>query len=141
MNTPRGTITCSYIIHATNGYASHLLPQFTGPGPQAIIPTRGQVLALRASVPIKKLGKSAWVANDGFKYWFPRPTPKGENPLVILGGRREASKKPYELYVEEDSVINEDVSKALRGFLPGIFEGKFEEGREPEMEWVCLCIF
>ena len=51
------------------------------------------------------------------------------------------SKKPYELYVEDDSVINEEVSKALRGSLPGIFEGKFEEGREPEMELVCLCIF
>ena len=36
--------------------------------------------------------------------------------------------------MEDDSVINEDVSKALRGFLPGIFEGKFEERREPEMD-------
>ena len=43
--------------------------------------------------------------------------------------------------MEDDSVINEEVSKALRGSLPGIFEGKFEEGREPEMELVCLCIF
>ena len=133
VNTPRGTITCSYIIHATNGYASHLLPQFTGPGPQAIIPTRGQVLALRVSVPTEKLGKSAWVANDGFEYWFPRPTPKGENPLVIFGGGRE-----YELYNADDGVLNEDVSKALSRFLPVIFEGKYEEGREPEMEWVCL---
>lgn len=98
---------------------------------------RGQVLALRAAVPSSKFERSGWVANDGFEYWFPRPTKQDENPIVILGGGREASKKPYELYVEDDSVLNEEVSKVLKGFLPGIFEGKYEEGREPEMEWVC----
>ena len=45
------------------------------------------------------------------------------------------------MYNADDSVLNEDVSKALSRFLPVIFEGKFEEGREPEMEWVCLSIF
>ena len=101
-----------------------------------IIPMQGQVLTLHTSVPIEKLRRSAWVANDSFKYWFPCPTTEGENPLVIFEGGREVSKKPYELYVEDDSVLNKDVSKALRGFLPGIFDGKYEEGGEPEMEWV-----
>jgi len=141
INTPRGGISCSYVIHATNAYASHLLPHFTGP--RGIIPNRGQVIALRAAVGRDKLGMAGWVANEVFEYWSPMPAKydggKGENeenPLVILGGGREATAPQFELYEDDDSVINEDVSRLLKDFLPNLFEGRYEKGREPEMEWV-----
>ena len=97
-----------------------------------------------------ELRPSGWVANEGFEYWFPLPAKydrsKEENknyPLVILGGGREFATSPFEVYEDDDSVINEDVSRILRDFLPGLFEGKYEKAREPEMEWVslsiCLC--
>ncbi len=136
LTTPRGNIKCSYIIHATNGYVSHLLPHLQ------VIPTRGQIIAVRSNVSEDKLTKTAGTGNDGFEYWFPRPvirSPSGEpleNPLVILGGAREVSSKPFGLNEVDDSVIDPRVGKALREFLPKVFPGYYEEGREPEMEWV-----
>ena len=125
------------MIHATNAYASHLLPHLTGP--HGIVPTRGQIIAIRANTTAEELSNSGWTGNEGFEYWFPRPLKvedKDQHPLVILGGGRENSKDRFEIDETDDSVVNEDVGKALRGFLPGVFPGKFAEGREPEMEWV-----
>lgn len=137
LSTPRGAIQCSYVLHATNAYASHLLPHFHGP--KGIIQTRGQVIALRAAAPSSKITKDAWVVNLGYysKYWFPRPVKSSEgNPLIIFGGARDASGPGLEAYVVDDSTLNTNVSRALRKYLPPLFPGNYEEGREPEMEWV-----
>ena len=140
--TPRGPISCDYIVHATNAHASHLLPHMAGP--RGIVPTRGQCVAIRANADLASLTKSGWAANDGFEYWFPRPvsgldkTRVGavDYPLVILGGGREMSSPRFETYEEDDGAVNEDIGRALRRFLPHVFPEKFEQGREPEMEWV-----
>lgn len=130
--TPRGNIACSYVLHATNGYAAHLLPWLHGP--DGIVPTRGQVMAIRANTP-GALGSTGFVANDGLEYWFPRQdNNEDENQLVILGGAREV-KNDYEFHEVDDSVINPAVSKTLKAFLPDVFPGKFDV-REPEIEWV-----
>ena len=116
LQTPRGSISCNYIVHATNGYAAHLLPFLAGQGlaevdtdseattinsshieefqhplsqssdshpilskpkPRGmygIIPTRGQVGAVRASVRAGDLGwRNSWDGGGGgWEYWFPR---------------------------------------------------------------------
>ncbi len=92
---------------------------------------------MRAAVPAKKITTSSWLGNEGFEYWFPRPvdTPD-EHPLIILGGAREAIKPDYEYYETDDSVVSAVAGRALRRFLPVTFPGLYEEGREPEMEWV-----
>ena len=108
LQTPRGSISCDYVVHATNGYAAHLLPFLTGQGlaeddsdtdvrhqhplsqssnslhsillkpkPRGmygIIPTRGQVGAVRASVGARDLGwQNSWNGGGGgWEYWFPR---------------------------------------------------------------------
>lgn len=136
LETSRGNIACSYVLHATNAYVSHLLPHMYGP--DGVIPTRGQVFATRAAAPADVITKIAWGANEGFEYWFPRPVKIHEaTPLVILGGGREIAKPTYELYEVDDSVCNERVGQAMRKFLPTVFPGKFENGKEPEVEWVC----
>ena len=125
LQTPRGSISCNYIVHATNGYAAHLLPFLAGEGlddsdtdvrhqtgtissPQkdefqhplsqssdsshsilskpkprgvyGIVPTRGQVGAVRASVSAGDLGwRNSWVeGREGWEYWFPRYQGLGE---------------------------------------------------------------
>ncbi|KAF8880122.1 FAD dependent oxidoreductase-domain-containing protein [Mucidula mucida] len=117
LHTPRGTITSKYVIHATNAYASHLLPFLHGP--EGIIPTRGQVIAVKA----RSLGSvTSWDGNEGF-----------EEPLVILGGGREAVGPGFEYYVTDDASVNEQAGEALRGFLPSVFDGV--EKIEPDIEW------
>lgn len=132
--TQRGSITCTRVIHATNAYAGFLLPHLQGPA--GIVPTRGQIIALRANAPVERIGMPSWDANEGQEYWFPRP-PTGaaeENALIILGGARAVGSL-FGLYESDDSIIDPKVGQALRGFLDGIFGDRYEKGREPEMEW------
>ncbi|EIW59961.1 FAD dependent oxidoreductase [Trametes versicolor FP-101664 SS1] len=134
LTTPRGPVAATYVLHATNAYASHLLAHMHGP--DGIVPSRGQIIATRAAVPSSVLTTSAYTGNVGFEYWFPRPVEAGqEKPLVILGGGREATKPKFELYVADDSVVNPGVGEALRKFLPVVFPGKYEADQKPEMEW------
>jgi glycine/D-amino acid oxidase-like deaminating enzyme len=147
LNTPRGDISCSYVLHATNAYAAHLLPWMHGP--EGIVPTRGQVVAVRATSPNALGRRAGFIGNDGFEYWFPRPRApmdKDENTLVILGGGREATQdRGYEFYESDDSVVNAEVGAVLRQFLPAVFPGKFDSDKveeRVEMEWVSgmLCL-
>ncbi|CAL1713984.1 unnamed protein product [Somion occarium] len=140
LNTPRGNISCSYIVHATNGYASHLLPHLTGSN--GIIPTRGQIIATRAKVGLDILTRTGGTGNEGLEYWFPRPVkqPDEKYPLVILGGGREV-KPQFQFYEIDDSIIDKEVGKALRAFLPAVFPGRFEPGNEPEIEWTGIMGF
>ncbi|KAJ7509637.1 FAD dependent oxidoreductase [Mycena galericulata] len=129
LSTPRGPIHCAYVVHATNAYASHLLPHLAS----EIVPVRGQVIALNAAAPLSKLSKTSWVGNEG--YWFPRPANLDANPVVILGGGRDAAGPPFEVGTTDDSTVNPEVGNVLREFLPKMFPGLYVEGREPEREW------
>ncbi|KAI5887510.1 FAD dependent oxidoreductase [Schizophyllum commune H4-8] len=140
LSTPRGAVACNYVLHATNAYASHLLPHLAGPA--GIVPTRAQVAALRAAVPLSELGTVSWDGNEGFEYWFPRPVKEqATHPLAIVGGGREATAPTFETGVEDDSVTNPAIGRVLRDFLPEVFPGKYEEGREFEMEWTGIMGF
>ncbi|KAL1730176.1 FAD dependent oxidoreductase [Schizophyllum commune] len=150
LSTPRGAVACNYVLHATNAYASHLLPHLAGHA--GIVPARGQVAALRAAAPLEELTPVSWDGNEGFEYWFPRPvrgkegsnstsTANPTHPLVIVGGGREAAAPTYETGVEDDSVTNPSVSRVLRDFLPEVFPGKYEREREFEMEWTGIMGF
>lgn len=44
----------------------------------------------------------------------------------------------HELYVDNDSETHPLAGKALREFLPSVFEGKYDPKSEPEMEWVSI---
>jgi glycine/D-amino acid oxidase-like deaminating enzyme len=144
ISTPRGDIRCTYVIHATNGYAGYLLPQLQGT--EGIIPTRGQVIALQANGTLSELTKASWASNERFEYWFPRPVKmseggKEEHPIVILGGGRQLARPDLEQHETDDSVLRSDVGKYLRAYLPELFPGKYKKGREPVMEWVCQLIY
>ena len=142
LQTPRGQISTPIVIHATNGYASYLLPHLAGS--KGIVPVRGQVLALQASSNAEALTNSSWLANDGFEYWFPRPVQgKDGKPVVILGGGRESAGPSFETFESDDSVLNAKVGSILRRFLPAVFPGKYaEQGSDSNvlMEWVPIYI-
>ncbi|KAG8934428.1 hypothetical protein FRC01_003102 [Tulasnella sp. 417] len=132
VETTKGTIRADYVVHATNAYVSHLLPQFAGPD-RGVVPTRGQVIETQARVPRGELWNDNFTGNEGFEYWFPRPCPSSERPMIILGGGRESS--PWETNVTDDSVVNEAVGKMLRAFLPAAYPKSFSEDTQPEFEW------
>jgi glycine/D-amino acid oxidase-like deaminating enzyme len=134
LETHRGSVTCTHVVHATNAYAPALLPQLGGLG--GIVPTRGQAISIRAAVPACGLSLSSFTANHGMEYWFVRPgSAPDERPLVILGGARLAEGSSRNA-TTDDSVLDPAVGRRLRVFLPEVFPGKFEKGAEPEMEWV-----
>jgi len=137
LETPRGSVACTHVVHATNAYASALLPQLSaGRRTGIIVPTRGQAISIRAAVPARELTLSGFTADFGMEYWFVRPgSAPDERPLVILGGARHAEGGSRGA-TTDDSVIDAAVGRRLREFLPKLFPGKFEEGAEPEMEWV-----
>ncbi|KAG8716201.1 hypothetical protein FRC11_007375 [Ceratobasidium sp. 423] len=138
--TQRGNVKARYVVHATNAYASHLLPQLAGPS-KGIIPTRAQCVAARGSIEAHKWPVVGWGGNEGYEYWFARPPQDAnEKTLVILGGGRETAVPNYEYNVADDSSVNPVVSQSLRRFLPRLYPGDFEEN-EPEMEWAGIMGF
>lgn len=116
-----------------------------GSGPLGIVPTRGQVVALRANMSFPfGTGREGFVANGGLEYWFPRPKVENsdQNELVIFGGGREAADGGrFEFFETDDSRVNHKVGECIRHFLPSVFPGKFEEEKDPDMEWVGFMLF
>jgi len=114
-------------------------------------------VAVRGTEPLAV--DASYGANEGFEYWFQRPTTvkatkandnnntevgreiDHQNPLVIIGGGRETASSPFEFYQSDDGVVNPTVGATLRKFLPRVFPGRFEEGREPEMEWTGIMAY
>jgi len=163
---------CGYVLHATNAYAGHLLPFFAG-SPEmrdssmsfnlngggvnheslhkardfGIIPTRGQVAAVRTSVGASHFPwRHGWHGGGGWEYWFPRfqglRDVENGKPLVILGGGREFSGGNLEIGESDDGAVNAKVTKVLKAFLPQYFPALFKESEMEsnwEMEWVNFC--
>ncbi|KAF1957868.1 FAD dependent oxidoreductase [Byssothecium circinans] len=135
LHTPRGTITSSTIILATNAYTSALLPHFA----DLIVPVRGEMSALfppeestilpNSHGMVAALGQSA--NNDD--YLIQRPFSGVPNPAghLMFGGGRGAGKLPT-VGVSDDSVIDEDTAAYLRGALLKVLklDGKTEGLKE-----------
>jgi len=68
VTTSRGRIRTRYVIHATNGYASHLLPQFAPPPPSYAVPSSvtqnqsSESAAPQFYSPVSKKPGAAWIA-------------------------------------------------------------------------------
>ncbi|KAJ3287261.1 hypothetical protein HK104_008704 [Borealophlyctis nickersoniae] len=140
LHTPRGTLSCTYLIHATNAYASHLLPDLA----QAIIPVRGQVIAisptpnafqhpisqrnqLKPPTPHWDFGVSV---NRGFEYMCQKP-----DGTIVFGGGREAAEPRMEFGVADDSAVNEDIGRLLRRVVAEWFDGAVKEPVDVDIEW------
>lgn len=132
VNTAVGSIRARFVIHATNAYASHLVPSLAA-GWHAIVPTRGQVVAYQPAQGGNPHWTTGWGGPD--TYHFQRPG--GE--CVILGGFRE--REPAEEFGNaDDSAVSARVGAGLRGYLPVAFPKWFApqaggiEG-DVQLEW------
>ncbi|KAI1142571.1 FAD dependent oxidoreductase [Hypoxylon sp. FL0543] len=133
VHTPRGTIATPQVLLATNGYTSHLLPQFS----DLIVPTRGQVSSLKPpeepsspSDPPLDIKHTYYIQgepSDPFSrddYLIQRPPPTAE--LVFGGGRQYA--KGRGINVWDDSTIDEPVAWYLRGELSSAVDLSLHHG-------------
>ncbi|KAI1463964.1 FAD dependent oxidoreductase [Daldinia caldariorum] len=153
VHTPRGTIVTSQVLLATNGYTSHLLPQFS----DLLVPTRGQISALKPpetptdpADPPLDIGHTYYVVGEPVDpysrddYLVQRPPPAAE--LIFGGGRQHAAGRGIGVW--DDSGIDESVSWYLRGELSNAIDlslhhTQFSGGKvslrkldlEPTFEW------
>lgn len=150
LSTARGHISARYVVHATNAYVSHLLPdQFSGTGNiRSVVPTRGQCIAVRptkspqAKEPLWQMGFNL---NHGYEYLGQRPSDglsstADASPPCILGGGRESAAR-FEWNVADDSSIDADVSQTLRPMLPNLFPSNFSSGDKVDLEWTGIMGF
>lgn len=80
VGTMRGSIKCKTVIHATNGYASALVPELQG----KIVPVKGMVARL-VSTDAPKLAESYILRFSDYEYDYMIPRPDGS---IIVGGAR-----------------------------------------------------
>ncbi|KAF2660311.1 FAD dependent oxidoreductase [Lophiostoma macrostomum CBS 122681] len=142
LTTPRGAISTSTVILATNGYTSALLPSFA----DLIVPVRGSMSALfppegSTILPdsygmVGALGQPA--TNDD--YLIQRPFAGVPNPAghLMFGGGRGAAALPT-IGVSDDSVLDEGSAAYLRSTLLSVLElgGETEGLKElqPARHW------
>lgn len=120
LHTPRGTITASTVILATNGYTSALLPNFA----DLIVPVRGEMSALfppeKSSILPDSYGMVAALGQpaNADDYLIQRPYSGVPNPAghLMFGGGRGAGKLPT-IGVSDDTVIDPDSAAYLRSAL------------------------
>ena len=137
LHTPRGVIKARHVILATNGYTSHLLPEFS----DLIVPERGTMTALLPPAGSTRLENSygfvgAFGANpvhDDYLNQRPLadvPDPRGH--LMFGGGY--AGKKLNMIGETDDGVLDEGATKYLRTALLKLFvlDGGGKESDEGE---------
>ncbi|KAI7287416.1 FAD dependent oxidoreductase [Hortaea werneckii] len=115
VQTPRGRISTSNLILATNGYTAHLLPQFQG----LIVPLHGQVVAQRPGLGLPQHGLThtySFIHETGYEYMMTRPsTAVSAGDVVIGGGLHQLPNDGASRYGEtDDSDLEPSIQKYLR---------------------------
>ncbi|CAL1696967.1 unnamed protein product [Somion occarium] len=135
VHTPKGTITTYHVIHATNGWVSHLL----SPLREKIIPARGTMSAQRPGTTLNTkstlTGERSYVFYSGtLGYDYLTQLPSGENELMFGGGWASAMDAAFaDIGTVDDSQYNWPVASHLAGALPFYF-GAENWGREKDPE-------
>lgn len=129
--TSRGTIRARHIVHATNGYASHLVPGLRS----SLFPCRGQMTAQRPGSDFPDTeGLRSWsfIGDKGFEYITQRPQSaysskrndadgKQSGGEILLGG---AFTLPglSQLGLADDTTLETTIGAYLEGIMPLVFD-------------------
>ncbi len=107
LQTDRGAIRCTAVVHCTNAWTFELLPGFR----ERIQPVRGQMLATER---LHKVFSMGMAANFGYEYW--RQADRG---AVLLGGWRwSQAEREIGVLGEE---LNPEVHRGLVEFMRASF--------------------
>ncbi|KAI0271727.1 FAD dependent oxidoreductase [Gloeopeniophorella convolvens] len=123
-HTPRGTLSARHIIHATNGWSSHLLPGMRG----KLVPVRGLMTAQRpgTGLPAPALATTParahvfYHAPPGYDYLTQLPTVRGE--LMFGGGAAQGGRVVLsEFGLADDGAYALGIAAHVGGALPEYF--------------------
>ncbi|KAF1965360.1 FAD dependent oxidoreductase [Bimuria novae-zelandiae CBS 107.79] len=120
--TPHTTLQAHNVVLATNGYTPYLVSALQG----LIVPLRGQITAQKppqmARHPSVLPRTYSFIYAAGYEYMIPRQLPNGGQHIVIGGGLgRLPDAGASEYGTVDDSAVNPEVSKYLRGTVAGYF--------------------
>ncbi|OMP87710.1 hypothetical protein BK809_0007798 [Diplodia seriata] len=123
LHTPRGVIHARHVVHATNAFASQLIPGL-----------RGKITGLRAHMSAQRPGQSfpsdpngerSWgvVYGGGFDYMTQRPGQEKRGGDLMLGGGflRSLKQGLDQTGVWDDGTIDALTATHLHGVLPTVF--------------------
>lgn len=139
IKTPRGITYVHNVVHATNGFASHLVPGLLC----KIVGAKAHMSAQRPGQEMPRSdGNRSWgvVYGDGaFDYVTQRPSMSSESPGDILlgGGFMRSSKQGVDqigLYDDNARLDALTVSHVM-GIFPAIFHPKWGTGAEVKDVW------
>jgi glycine/D-amino acid oxidase-like deaminating enzyme len=139
LHTSRGKIEARHVVHATNGFASQLLPCLRGK-------LLGMLAHMSSSRPGSKLadlnGSRSWSIMYGsfFDYVTQRPSEGGVPGDIMLGGGFGQSLKQGmdQLAVYDDSQVDVLTTAHNLGVMPTVFEpnwGPEAPGGKPRKVW------
>ncbi|KAJ4152971.1 hypothetical protein LMH87_009486 [Akanthomyces muscarius] len=137
VETSRGTIKARHVLHATNGYAGHLLPEL-----------RPCLTGLRGHMSAQKPG-DAFPATDGNRSWsivhlpgldyvtqLPNNADGSQGDVMMGGGfARGADEGLDNIAVWDDSSKDTLTMVHINGILPSIFEPNWGTGGGLKKAW------
>ncbi|KAI0999429.1 hypothetical protein K3495_g8767 [Podosphaera aphanis] len=132
ISTPRGCITASKIIFATNGYTAGLLPEYN----TKIVPSKGVCCRIVYSpdAPHTPLTKSygLWLPNGSGDYLIPR----NDNSIIVGGARSEffADLSSWYNRTDDDSII-ESARNYFDSYMQDYFVGWEDSGAHVDCIW------
>lgn len=139
LHTPRGLVRASRIIHATNGYSGHLLPELRG----KIYPFRGTMSTQKAPPEFGRHGhERSWGVVSSGHYdsktglleaglYYGNQNPKTGD--IFFGGEKVAIN---EMLVSDDSLVPGSSLQNISTVLPRYFLKGWEHGEKPEVKKV-----
>ncbi|PKY01795.1 DAO-domain-containing protein [Aspergillus campestris IBT 28561] len=121
--TPRGHISATQVIHATDAFASNLIPGLTG----KLFPVRGHMSAQTPGTQFPGLnGARSWgiIGNRGFDYITQRPA-AGGGQLMVGGGMVQSPERGIDEFgIWGDNRLSYPVRAYLEGLMPAVFGEK-----------------
>lgn len=136
ITTPRGITRAAHVIHATNGYGSHLLPRLRG----KLFPCRGTMSAQAATPAFGSHGaQRGWAFRSTGNYntttdmlelglYYSNQNPRTND--IFIGGDKV---KVDQIFVSDDSTISPGGDDNLKQLLPKFFAKGWKTGQTPEI--------
>lgn len=138
VSTSRGRVLARHVVHATNAFASHLVPGLRGKA-------SGALCHMTAQRPGQDFpddnGKRSWsvIFNQGFDYITRRPgvSEKRGGELMVGGGFFQSGKQGMDMFGDyDDSKMDAMTMMHLEGVMPTVFNwGAEAHGRRIIKAW------